>query len=140
MDQCLKQLKEVTEKYLKVFRNHYEALECAKKTTTQNNQKPSGGFFSTLLSICCMAPKTEKDHIMIKKQKVSLNTVRSVQFKSILKLEAKDPRDNFFDCSPKELIGEREFEYNKNTKKFGFHLKDENTQFSSPLAVPRPEL
>ena len=68
---------------------------------------------------------------MIKKQKVSLNTVRSVQFKRILKLEAKDPRDNFFDCSPKELIGEREFEYNKNTKKFGFHLKDENTQFSS---------
>ena len=136
MKDILAELTNITEKYLTVFRDHYENLKMEKKPVCkppQNTGRPRGArnnLLSSIFSGCCS--RGEAQGILDRPEpRLQASSTRSIPIGNIHAIEVQNSREKFFKCSPEQIIGERDFHFERSSQKFGFELSDPSTQFSS---------
>ena len=64
-------------------------------------------------------------------ERASAASLRANPIGDMVEMEIQNNRDKFFQCSPKEIVGERKFHFDEDSKRFGFHLTDQDIRFAS---------
>jgi hypothetical protein len=102
IDELKTQLETLTQEFLGIFKRHYESLN--KLPESQQQQTHSRTLDQQL-------GQREK-HV----------PVQSIVESNLPTSEAKNDVRSFFRCSVKDIVSEQQFKFDKNAKRFGYHL------------------